>query len=529
VTRAHDVAAVRRAEHAADPELAAGSDRLMTRAAAGVAAVVAGELRRGGAAAASAGVYGARVVLLVGPGSNGGDALHAGARLAARGAAVTALRSSDRVHAGGLAALLAAGGRVVGPHDAAPARRALQDADLVVDGLLGVGGRPGLDERSAALVAAVPAGVFVVAVDLPSGVDAESGELPDGPCVHADLTVALGSAKPALLLPPAAGATAGRVVVVDIGLDPGVLGEPAVSELDAPAAAALWPVPGPGDDKYSRGVLGVVAGGDTYTGAALLCTGAAVRAGAGMVRYSGPPRPTELVRQHLPEVVPGAGRVQAWAVGSGVDPDDDAQAPAVAEALRAAVDDGVPCLLDAGALPALVARVREHGPLDPATTRVLLTPHAGELARLLTELGPGSAEELGSGPVDRGTVTARPLAHARAAARATGATVLLKGSTTLVVEPPGAPAAGPAGRPRVRAQTDGPGWLGTAGAGDVLAGVAGVLLAAGLDPLDAGSLATAVHGRAAVAASAGGPLHAEAVSLALPGVVAHLLTTGEWR
>ena len=101
MTRAHDVAAVRRAEHAADPELAAGSDRLMTRAAAGVAAVVAGELRRGGAAAASAGVYGARVVLLVGPGSNGGDALHAGARLAARGAAVTALRSSDRVHAGG--------------------------------------------------------------------------------------------------------------------------------------------------------------------------------------------------------------------------------------------------------------------------------------------------------------------------------------------------------------------------------------------------------------------------------------------
>lgn len=518
MTRAHSVEAVRRAEAAADPDLAAGSDRLMTRAAAGVAAVVAGELRRGPAG----GAYGARVALLVGPGNNGGDALHAGARLAARGAQVVALRSSERVHAGGLAALLAAGGRVV---EDAGAARALAAADVVVDGLLGAGARPGLDERAAALVAAVPASALVVAVDLPSGIDPESGELPDGPCVHADVTVALGSAKPALLLPPAGGTTAGRLVVVDIGLDPRALGEPAVTELDAAGAAALWPVPGRDDDKYSRGVLGVVAGGDTYTGAALLCVGAAVRGGAGMVRYVGPPRPTDLVRQRFPEVVPGAGRVQAWAAGSGVDPDDAAQAGAVAEVLRAAVEDGVPCLLDAGALPALVRRVREHGPLDPSRSPVLLTPHAGELARLLTDLGTGPGGP--GGRVARTDVAARPLAHARAAALATGATVLLKGSTTVVVEPAAASGARRPG-PRVRAQTDGPGWLGTAGAGDVLAGVAGVLLAAGLDPLDAGSLATAVHGRAAAAASAGGPLHAEAVAEALARVVAHLLTTGEW-
>jgi ADP-dependent NAD(P)H-hydrate dehydratase / NAD(P)H-hydrate epimerase len=531
VTAAHTVEAVRRAELAADPGLAdrpAGQDGpLMLRAAAGLAAVVAGEVR-----ARRGRLYGARVVLLVGSGSNGGDALHAGARLAAGGAQVVAVLAGARAHAGGLAALRAAGGLVLpgaapagggrshhgggqdGERGGSAAGSALARADVVLDGLLGTGGRPGLDASAAALVGAVPAGALVVAVDVPSGVAADGGELPRDDrgrpaCVHADLTVALGTAKPALLLPPASRA-AGRVVVVDIGLDPGELGPAAVEELDAEQAALLWPVPGPQDDKYSRGVLGVVAGGDTYTGAALLCTTAAVLSGAGMVRYVGPPRPTDLVRQRLPEVVPGAGRVQAWAVGSGVDPDDDAQAGAVARALAAAVDDAVPCLLDAGALPALASHVRTSGPLDPARTSVLLTPHAGELARLLTDLG--------GREVERPAVEGRPGEHVLHAARATGAVVLLKGSTTLLAAPDG----------RLRSQTDGPGWLGTAGAGDVLAGVAGTLLAAGLDPFDAGALATAVHGRAAALASGGGPLHAEAVARAVPGVVAHLLTRREW-
>ncbi|MGQ7295417.1 bifunctional ADP-dependent NAD(P)H-hydrate dehydratase/NAD(P)H-hydrate epimerase [Quadrisphaera sp. KR29] len=538
MTAAHPVEAVRRAEAAADPGLAdrpAGQDGpLMLRAAAGLAAVVAGEVRhRRGRA------YGARVVLLVGPGSNGGDALHAGARLAGAGAQVVALLAGPRAHAGGLAALRSAGGRVLpaAPEDAdgadgaggaggplgEAARSALSGADVVLDGLLGTGGRPGLHGAAAALVAAVPAGALVVAVDVPSGVDADGGALPRDAqgrpsCVHADVTVTFGTAKPALLLPPVARA-AGRVVVVDLGLDPAVLGPAAVEELGPEQAALLWPVPGPDDDKYSRGVLGVVAGGDTYTGAALLCTTAAVLAGAGMVRYVGPPRPTELVRQRLPEVVPGAGRVQAWAVGSGVDPDDDAQAPAVAGALAAAAPEqgrGLPCLLDAGALPALAAHVRAHGPLDARRTAVLLTPHAGELARLLTDLG--DLGDRGGAPVERADVEEGPLEHARRAARATGAVVLLKGSTTVLVAPDG----------RVRSQTDGPGWLGTAGAGDVLAGVAGTLLASGLAPLDAGALATAVHGRAAALASGGGPLHAEAVARAVPAVVTHLLVRREW-
>jgi ADP-dependent NAD(P)H-hydrate dehydratase / NAD(P)H-hydrate epimerase len=501
VITAQEVAAVRRAEAAAGRPDAV----LMARAAAALAAVAADALRE-----RSGGVYGRSVAVLAGSGSNGGDALLAGALLARRGAAVTALLAGERAHTAALAQLRAAGGRVVpaGAQVGATPRppAALARAELVLDGLVGAGGRPGLSGPAAALARAVPPSAVVVAVDLPSGVGPDTGELPpDSSHVRADVTVTFGAAKPALLLPPAAGA-AGRVVVADIGLPGAALGAPAVEQLEAADVAAAWPVPGRESDKYSRGVLGVVAGGNTYTGAAVLCTGAAVRAGAGMVRYVGPPRPTEIVRERWPEVVPGPGRVQAWAVGPGVDPDDGDQAPAVAEALGS----GLPCLVDAGALVALAERVRSAGPVDAP---VLLTPHAGELARLLSSLGTALGDD-----VPRAAVSARPLEHARAAADATGATVLLKGATTVLVAPDG----------RVRAQTDGPGWLGTAGAGDVLAGIAGTLLAAGLEPLDAGSVATAVHGRAAVAASGGGPLHAEAVSQALPGVLARLLTTGRW-
>jgi len=221
-----------------------------------------------------------------------------------------------------------------------------------------------------------------------------------------------------------------------------------------------------------------------------------VRSGAGMVRYVGPIEPTDRVRARWPEVVPGAGRVQAWVLGPGVDPEaEDGQAAAVREALAS----GLPCVVDAGALALLPDRV--DGP-------VLLTPHAGELARLLSARG--------TQPVERAQVEADPLRHARTAAELTGATVLLKGATTLVVG-----AGGPA-----RSQADGPHWLATAGSGDVLAGLAGALLAAGLAPLDAGSVAAAVHGRAGRRASGGGPVAAEDVLLALRPVVAELLSDG---
>ncbi len=490
---AYAVDDVRTAEGRAMASLPEGL--LMQRAASALTVAVAGLLERG--------VYGARVVLLVGPGSNGGDALWAGARLAARGARVDAVLASASAHAEGLAALLAAGGSA---HrgDGTATRAALARPDVVVDGLLGIGGRPGLDELSARLVGAIPDEALVVAVDLPSGLDPDTGEAP-GEHVWADVTVTFGVAKPGLLLPPGDRA-AGDVRVVDIGLGPHLTRlEPAVVQWTAEDAARVWPVPGPSDDKYSRGVLGVVAGGSTYTGAAVLCTGAAVRAGGGMVRYVGPQPPTDLVRARWPEVVPGAGRVQAWVVGPGIDADADPEQGVAAET---ALGQGVPCVVDAGALALLPDASQLTAPM-------LLTPHGGELARLLSErsAGPDGQDAQDGQPVERSEIEARPLHFARRAAELTGATVLLKGATTVIAAPDG----------RVRVVADGPDWLATAGSGDVLAGLAGSLLAAGLEPLDAAAAAVVVHGLAGDRANPGGPVSAEAVLHAVPATVAALL------
>ncbi|WP_299037150.1 bifunctional ADP-dependent NAD(P)H-hydrate dehydratase/NAD(P)H-hydrate epimerase [uncultured Pseudokineococcus sp.] len=503
MTSAHAVDAVRAAEESAAADLPEGLATLVGRASAALARVVGGQLRD-----VAGSVYGARLVLLVGSGTNGGDALHAGALLARRGAAVTALLAAGRAHGPGLVALRAAGGRVLEDGAGARGRAAVAGADVVVDGLLGVGGRPGLAGDAAALAgAAARARARVVAVDVPSGVDVTTGAVPPpaepggASAVRADVTVTFGTAKPCLLLPPAS-ALAGRVVVAPIGLAEDDLGDPVVERLGAAELAARWPRPHGESDKYSRGVLGVVAGGATYTGAAVLSTGAAVRAGAGMVRYLGPVPPTDLVRARWPEVVPGPGRVQAWLLGPGVDPDDEGQGEHVREALA----QDVPCVVDAGALPALVTALDEG---ERGTGSTLVVPHAGELVRFLGLLGH---------ECDREDVVARPLELAQRAADLSGVVVLLKGSTTLVVAP------GTDGsRLPVRAQADGTPWLATAGSGDVLAGVVGALAALGLAARDAGSLGAAVHGLAAHAASGGGPLHAEAVLHALPEVVTALL------
>lgn len=499
--RAYAVSAVREAEAAAMAGLQDGE--LMSRAASGLAAVASARL---------GGPGGRRVVAIVGAGNNGGDALYALASLARDGATAVVLTVAGSVHEGGLRAARESGALVLdavdGQADSASAVSSmLREAELVIDGIVGIGGHPGLSPRIEALLAEVSDSAYVLAVDLPSGTDPD-GEVPTRSCVFADETVTFIAAKPVHLL-PAGEPAVGRLTVVDLGVEIG--GAAAVERVTAGDVAWLWPRPGPADDKYSRGVLGIVAGGETYTGAALLAVTSAVCSGAGMVRYVGPPTPTLLVRSQVPEAVIGQGQVQAWLIGPGVDAaDESADGRAQRSAAQSALDSGLPCVVDAGALDLIV---------EPRSTPTLLTPHAGELATMLSRLGASQVA------VDRSTVAGAPLAHARRLADLTNSTVMLKGATTLVVSPGSADPAGPA----VRSQADAPAWLATAGSGDVLAGLAGTLLASGLTPLDAGSLAALVHGLAANAANPGGPVRALDVAQAIPGVVATLLVRRETR
>lgn len=303
--QAHSVETIRTAERALMAALPDGA--LMQRAAAGLAATCAEALRR---------VYGARVVLLVGSGDNGGDALYAGARLARRGAGVTAvLLSPERAHAQGLAALRASGGRAVTPAAAGPL---IARAELILDGIVGIGGKGGLRPEAAELAAAATAsGATVVAVDLPSGIDADTGEL-HGPAVRADFTVTFGTYKPGLLIDPAA-SRAGALRLIDIGL---ALRDPVLEALQHADVAALLPTPSAESDKYRRGVVGIVAGSERYPGAAVLAVAGALRGGAGAVRYVGTGADAVLAR--FPETLVSAGppakagRVQAWVVGPGL-------------------------------------------------------------------------------------------------------------------------------------------------------------------------------------------------------------------
>ena len=338
---AYQVAAVRAAEQALMGLVPDGT--LMGRAAAGLASVCVALLR-----AAPGHVYGARVVVLAGRGDNGGDALYAGALLARRGAAVTAIAAGSTVHPGGTAALREAGGRVSSPADvsyadAVPAAHPMAGADLIVDGLLGIGGRGGLREPFASLAAeaerARQAGATVVAVDLPSGIDADTGAV-EGPAVRADVTVTFGAIKPGLLIDPGAG-HAGTVELVDIGLGPYLETEPAASAPQRDDIRELLPRPGAESDKYRRGVLGLLAGSDRFTGAALLSAGGAVHGGAGMVRVVTTPEAAVLVRQEWPETVVtvhpderdwdllgSVGRVQAWVAGPGMGTGPERRRPA---------------------------------------------------------------------------------------------------------------------------------------------------------------------------------------------------------
>ena len=482
---AHEVAVVRAAEAALMAKLPAGA--LMQRAATGLATTCIRLLGN---------VYGVRVALLVGSGDNGGDALFAGAVLARRGARVSAVLLGSHAHEGGLAALRAAGGWVGQP-------AVLADADLVLDGIVGIGGKGGLRDDAATAVASISPHAIVVAVDVPSGVDADTGEV-SGPAVRAHATVTFGTWKPGLLVDPGA-EYAGATELVDIGLGP-FLPMPSVTALQNGDVDALLPRPGAESDKYRRGVLGIVAGSLTYTGAAVLATGGALRTGVGMVRFVSVPHPAELVRTRWPSVVVtelpddgtgvlDAGRVQAWVVGPGIGTDE------VAKSLVAQVlSSDVPVIVDADGLT-ILGQHREF--LRGRDAPTVLTPHAGELARLL-----GLAADA------RADIEARRLHYARQAAAELGTVVLLKGSTTVVCAPSGVARVNPTGTP----------WLASAGSGDVISGMTGALLAGGLLPVDAASCAAYLHGSAARIASARhrgeAPIIADDVVASVPAAIA---------
>ncbi|WP_078314399.1 NAD(P)H-hydrate dehydratase [Mycobacterium sp. D16Q16] len=426
---------------------------LMRRAAYGLATVVADELsRRAGV------VAGRRVCAIVGSGDNGGDALWALTFLRRRGVAASAvLLNPDRAHHAGLTAFRKAGGRVV---SAVPG-----ETDLIVDGVVGISGTGPLRPGAAEIAEQANAeGIPVIAVDIPSGVDVHTGMV-DGPAFRAAVTVTFGGYKPVHAL-----GDCGVVRLIDIGLD---LPATAIRELDAEDVSVAWPVPGPADDKYTQGVTGVLAGSHTYPGAAILCTGAAVAATAGMVRYAGSAA-AEVV-SHWPEVIAtqteeAAGRVQAWVIGPGYGTGERQT-----RTLRRVLSGGLPVLVDADALTILAEHPELADLVASREAATILTPHAGEYRRLAGVL---------PGP-DR-------IGAARSLSVKLGATVLLKGNVTVIAQPDGT----------AYVNRSYGSWAATAGSGDVLSGVIGALLAAGVPADKAAAMGAYVHARAAAAAAA---------------------------
>ena len=441
-------AAMRRAEDAA-----AGDDLwpLMERAGRAVAAAV----RRLAA--------GAEVLVLCGPGNNGGDGYVAAAALAARGANVRVAASAEPASDLARRARSRWSGAVERLGDAGP-------APVLVDALFGTGlSRPLGGDVAAALTRLVGAATLSIAVDLPSGVATDDGALL-GVERALDLTLALGAVKPAHLLLPAA-PWCGTVRLLDIGIaadgDDRVLGAPA------------FPAPAPDAHKFTRGMVAVVAG--RMPGAtALAATAAAHAAGYVLLLGSTTDRlPHAIVRRRWDEGALADDRIGAVVVGPGLGRDDEAR-----RRLAAALASDRALVIDGDALHLLdLAALRDR------TAPVILTPHAGEFAHLF------------------GTGGGSRIERARTAATSCGATVVLKGPDTVIAAPDGA----------TRVAHHRVPWLATAGSGDVLAGLAGALLAQGRDPFRAAQQAVWLHTQAAL--HAGPAFVADDLAAAIPAAI----------
>lgn len=469
------------------------------------------------------------VLVLAGAGANGGDGLVAARVLADRGRRVIALV------AGGAAAFAGRGPdqrealRRLAPYGVPvdtlteeAVRQALAQLGpaLVVDAITGTGVEGGLRPEAAGALAAARAGAgAILAVDLPSGVDPDSGLAGEG-SVAADRTVAMGFRKPGHVLWPGAG-LCGGVDVAPIGLAPfgEALPGPRFALVDRSEAATLL-VPRPATaHKGTAGRLVVVAGSPGFEGAAVLCALGGLHGGAGRLTV----RSTDGVRAALRTRVPEAmaigpeqdlaatlGEAQAVAIGPGL-----GRSAGSADLVRLVLARARAAVLDADALTSL-ADVGEGWARDVAGAaaagagRLVLTPHPGEAATLLAALGEGAPTAT--------EVDAARLEAARSLARAAGAVVLLKGRPTVVARPDG----------DLRVNPTGTAAMGTGGTGDVLTGLVGALLAQGMAAWDAAALAAFVHGLAGERAAGGSDrgLAASALAAALPGAFAEVLGGG---
>jgi hydroxyethylthiazole kinase-like uncharacterized protein yjeF len=489
---AYSVAQIRAAEAAAMSLLPEGA--LMQRAAFALAARCAEILR-----SSRGRVRGSSVVVLCGAGNNGGDALFAVARLARMGATVRVVQVGSALHEDGRTAAVTAGARIIAGND--PLAIAMtMDADLVLDAIVGIGGAPGLRGNAPELAAAALVGDgIVVAVDLPSGIDPDTGAAGDS-AIQADVTVTFGAIKTGLLT-GAGRALTGVLHVVDLGLDLYLLDyEPLAFVLEAADVDPFFAEPSDSDYKYSRGVVQVIAGSEQYPGAAFLAVGGARCGPAGLIRLAG--EATSSVVARYPDVVASIGRTDAIVVGPGI-----GIADAATGRLEHAIGQNVPLVIDADALTLLAAAPDLLNRRHVSGAATVLTPHAGEAVRL---------------GVDPVLLRTNRYEAARWLAAKYGAVVALKGPGTVVATPEGGP---------IYVDAAGDAALATAGTGDVLAGLIGSVLAneVGRGPLSHRHVASAVaaaafvHGVAGrLAAAEDAPVRATDVVEALPAAVAML-------
>ncbi len=430
------------------------------------------------------------VLVLAGPGNNGGDGFIAAECLRTAGWRVrVALLGSREALAGDAAEAAKTWQGPVEPlGPGAPG-----DARLVIDALFGAGLKRPVSGAAREALEAVE-GLPLVAVDLPSGIAGDSGAVP-GHAPRADLTVTFFRKKPGHLLLPGR-LYCGEVEVSDIGIPEAVLDEIGPTAFENGPDLWTLPVPGPESHKYTRGHAVVWGGADT-TGAARLAARGAMRAGAGLVTVSAPDEAWPVYAVSLPGALVVRrsgpedfrrmledGRKNAVLVGPGA-----GLGPETVDAVEAACARAGAVVLDADALTAMAGRLPQgRGGAG------LLTPHDGEFARLFPFGG------------DR-------LARARAAVAASGWTVLLKGADSVVAAPDG----------RAAISANAPPWLATAGSGDVLAGMALGLMAQGMPAFEAAAAATWLHGEAAAAFGPG--LIAEDLPNMLPAVLRRMHAT----